>query len=130
MANTVTKTVILDGGRNLVVLVNISGDGSGEETNTLLVDRSAFDPVDGTELVIERVAGLVSGFTAALSFDALTDLVFLRLPDGKDFDHCWSEFAGVSSNKALDQANGDILLTTSGLGNGDVGTFILQMRKG
>ena len=128
MANTITKTTLLDGPRHLVQLINISGDASGDETNTVLVDRSAFAPTDGTELVVEKVEGLLSGFTAALSFDATADLTFVRLPDGDWFRHDWCDIGGVSSNKAGAGANGDILLTTSGLAS-ESGTFILHMRK-
>lgn len=129
MANTITATTLHDGPRNLVQLINIVGDGSGEETNTVLVDRSAFAPTDGTEIVVERIEGLVTAFTIALSFDATTDLIFARLPDGDLFCHDWRDFGGVSSNKAGAGANGDILLTTSSLGSGDSATFLLAMRK-
>lgn len=131
MANTITKTTLLDGPRNLVQIINIVGDESGEESNTVLVDRSTFEPVAGTELVVTKIEGLVSGFTAALSFDATADLVFVRLPDADWFCHDWKDIGGVSSNKAGAGANGDILLTTTGLatGAGDRATFILHMRK-
>lgn len=129
MPNTITKTTLLDGPRNLVQLINIVGDGSGEESGTVLVDRSAFAPTDGTELVVERIEGLLTGFSAALAFDANTDLVFVRLPDGDLFDHCWDRIGGVSSNRAGAGANGDIKITTSSLGNGDAATFYLHMRK-
>lgn len=131
MANTITKTTLLDGPRNLVQLINIAGEAAGtDETNTVLVDRSAFVPTDGTELVVERIEGLLTGFSAALSFEATADLVFARLPDGDWFSHCWEEWGGVSSNKAGAGANGDILLSTTGLtAAADVATFILHMRK-
>lgn len=129
MPNTITKTTLHDGPRNLVQLINIVGDGSGEETNTVLVDRSAFEPDDGTILVVEKVEGLLNAFTAALIFDATTDLVFLRLPADDYFCFDWSCIGGVSSNKAGAGAIGDILITTASLGNGDAGTFYLHMRK-
>lgn len=128
MANTITKTTLIDGPRNLVQLINIVGDGSGEESNTLLVDRSGFTPTDGTELVVEKIEGYLSAFTAALSFDATTDLVFARLP-ADWFCYDWQKIGGVSSNKAGTGSNGDILLTTSSLGSGDAATFYLHMRK-
>lgn len=129
MANTITKTTLHNGSRNLVQLINIVGDGSGEETNTVLVNRSTFAPTDGTEIVVEKISGLLTGFTAALIFDATADLVFVRLPDADWFIHDWESIGGVSSNKAGAGANGNILLTTASLGNGDAATFILQMRK-
>jgi len=128
MANTITKTTLLDGPRHLVQLINIVGDASGEETNTVLVDRSAFTPTDGTELVVEKIEGLLANFTATLSFDATTDLVFARLP-ADWFCLDWTCAGGVSSNKSGAGANGDILLTTSSLGAGDAATFTLFMRK-
>lgn len=131
MAHTVTKTTLEEGARNLIQLINIAGDGaSGDLSNTVLVDRSAFVPADGTEMVVEKIEGLLTGFTAALSFDATTDLVFLRLPDGDWFCHDWKPIGGVSSNKAGAGAIGDILITTSGLSaTTDVATFVLHMRK-
>lgn len=128
MSNTITKTTLHDGARNLIQLINILGDGSGDETNAVLVDRSAFTPTDGTELVVEGIEGVLNAFTAALSFDASTDLVFARLA-AESFALDWTKFGGVSSNKAGAGAIGDILLTTASLGSGDSGTFILRMRK-
>jgi hypothetical protein len=129
MANTVTVTKLLDGPRNLHLLVNIAGDGSGEETNRLLVDRSAYAPVDGTKLVVEKIDGHLTGFSARLSFDATADLEIAQLPDGEKFEYCFEKSGGIASSKAGAGANGDILLTTASLGNGDRGTFTLCLRK-
>lgn len=129
MSNTITKTTLVDGPRNLVILVNIVGDGSGEESGTSLVDRSAFAPTDGTETVVDKIEGYLSGHTIALSFDATTDLVFARLPSTDYFIYDWCDFGGVSSNKAGAGAAGDIIFTTSGLGSGDAATFYLHLRK-
>jgi hypothetical protein len=129
MANTITKTTLVDGARNLIQLINIVGDGSGEESNAVLVDRSAFAPADGTEIVVEKIEGMLTAFSATLSFEASTDLIFARLPASEWFCHDWTAIGGVSSNKAGAGANGDILLTTSSLGNGDAATFYLHMRK-
>jgi hypothetical protein len=131
MANVITKTTLLDGPRNLIVLVTIDGDASGNETNTLLINRSDYAPTDGTEIVVEKIEGLLSGFSATLSFDATADLPFAMLPDGDWFCYDWERIGGVSSNKAGAGSNGDILLTTAGLDAGatDSATFYLHMRK-
>lgn len=128
MSNTITKTTLLDG-QNLVQLINIVGDGSGEETNTVLVDRSAFAPTDGTEIVVEKIEGYSGAFTMALSFEATTDLVFVRIPASDQYCWDWRKIGGISSNRAGAGANGDILLTTDSLGNGDAATFTIHMRK-
>lgn len=124
---TITSTILINGSRNLIVLVNITGDG--DAADAVLIDRSAFAPTDGTEIVVEKIEGLLVGATAALSFDATTDLVFVRLPDGDWFRHDWEAIGGVSSNKAGAGANGDILITTTGFATGDSATFYLHMRK-
>lgn len=131
MANVITRTVLHDGPRNLILLINIDGDASGEEVATVLVDRQTYAPIDGTELVVEKVQGMLRGFVATLLFDATADLAFVHLPDTEMFDFDWEDIGGVSSNKAGAGATGDILITTTGLATdaADAATFILQMRK-
>lgn len=129
MANTITTTTLLDGARYLAVLVSIVGDGSGDESNTKIVDRSAFAPTSGTETVVEKINGHLSGFTARLSFDASTDLIFASLPDGNSAKYNFCGVGGLSSNASGAGSIGDVLLTTVGLGSGEHGTFLLQMRK-
>ena len=128
MANTISKTTLLDGVRNLVVLVNITGDGSGEESATILIDRSDYAPTSGLELVVERISGNLSGFTAVLLFDATTDLAIAQLP-ADWFEYDWREAGGISSVRAGTGYTGDLLITTSSLGNGDRATLTLFMRK-
>ncbi len=128
MANTITKTTVVNGEVNLVQIINISGDGSGEETNLLLVDRSTFAPTSGTAVIVDKIEGYLSGFSASLIFDASTDLIFARLP-ADYFCYDWRCFGGIHSGKAGAGANGDILISTASLGSGDAGTFYLHMRK-
>jgi len=129
MANTITKTTLEDGVRNLVVLVNISGDGSGDESKTLLIDRSTYAPTDGLKLVVVELNGMLDGFTAKLEFDGTTDLQIAGMPNGQQFEFDWDEVGGIASSKAGAGYNGDILLTTTGLGANERGTFTLFMRK-
>lgn len=128
MVNTITKTTLIDGQRNLVVLVSILGDGSGDETNTAIVTRNAFAPTD-TELVVEKISGHLSGFTARLIFDATTKLTLAQMPDGYRTTYDYCGFGGISSNKAGVGAVGNLLISTTGLGAGEGGTFVLEMRK-
>ncbi len=128
MANTITKTTVVNGDVNLIQIISVVGDGSGEETNLLLVDRSTFAPVAGTAMIVDKIEGYLSGFSAALLFDATADLTFARLP-ADCFSYDWRCFGGIHSGKAGAGANGDILISTSSLGAGDAGTFYLHMRK-
>jgi hypothetical protein len=113
------------------VLVNIDGDASGNETNTLLIDRSDYAPTDSAETVVTRIEGQLKGFSAILSFEADTDLPFAQLPADDQFCYDWRTAGGISSNKAGAGANGDILITTSGLDAGadDAATFTIYMTK-
>jgi len=129
MAASFTSTVLEDGPRNLILLINIVGDGLGELTNALLVDRSTFAPTDGTKSRVDKVEGNLDGFSATLSFDATADLVFAALPADDLFSYDWWEEGGISSNKAGAGANGDILLTTVGTAANERGTFTIWIRK-
>jgi hypothetical protein len=128
MANTITKTTLIDGPRNLVVLVNIVGDASGNESGTVLLNRSDYAPTDGTEFSVKKIEGHLSGFSAQLLFEATADLEFAQLPASDYFCYDWRCEGGISSNKAGAGANGDILITTSDLG-AERGTFTIHCTK-
>lgn len=123
MANTVTKTVIHNGDKNYVVLVNIVGDGSGELTDTTVAAASAI----GTAATILRVNYAMTGFSAALEWDATTDVQAVAIRED-NHDFCFHEFGGVP-NFATTGKTGNLFLTTTGLGNGDKGTILVHLRK-
>lgn len=128
MAAAATVTILENGERNLVALVNISGT-TGDLSASTLIDRSAYAPA-GTKLRVDKIDGVLDGFTATLSFDATADLAFAQLPDGVKFKFNWMKTGGVKSPKAGAGASGDILITTTGFtGSPDRGTFTLWMRK-
>ena len=129
MANTITKTTLVNGARNLIVHVTIVGDGSGDESASKLIDRSDYAPTDGSKTVLEKVEGHLTAFSARLLFDATTDLEICQFPSDEAFFYDWNDAGGIPSVKAGTGYNGDILITTSSLGNGDRGTFTLYMRK-
>lgn len=125
MANTITRTTLVDGAGKYVVLFTIIGDGSGEETATR-VNTTSGDL--GTNASILKVQGAVSGFQARLLFDATTDVYALQLPTDVDIEFNFREFGGVK-NFAGSGKTGDILITTNGLGAGDSGSFIITCLK-
>lgn len=127
MANTIQTQVINNGPRNLILKTYILGDGSGEETGTLLVDVSAYT---ATAVKIIGVHSALSGFVADLLWDATTDVTALHLPD-YEFNLNGPQigwFGGLVNNAGVGKT-GDILITTTGLGAGDDGTIILEMVK-
>lgn len=127
MVNTITKQTLVDGERNLVVKVQISGDGSGEETATNLIDVSTFANAP-SEVKIRRIKGDLVGFSAQLVWDADTDVKIVDLNSTGEIDLDYTRFGGLI-NDAGSGKTGDIMLTTSGLGSGDEGTLTLEMQK-
>ena len=124
MVNTVEVQTLVSGPRNLVLKVHIDGDGSGEETDTLIVDASAYG---ASEVKIMGVHGDFSGFTAELEWDATTNVHAMNIPD-YDVDADFTKFGGLINNAGAGKT-GDILITTTGLGLGDTGHLILEMKK-
>lgn len=127
MVNTVTNQILNDGERNLIVKVQISGDGSGEESARLLIDVSTFANAPG-EVKIRRITGDLVGFSAQLLWDADIDVKIVDLNSTGEIDLNYTRFGGLI-NDAGSGKTGDIMLTTSGLGSGDEGTIILEMWK-
>lgn len=126
MANTITEKIIANGTRNLVLEYQITGDGSGEETGTVLVDHSALGA--SGDLAIKKHYSALNGFSAALSWDATAPVHALALEEGEGGVD-WTDAGGVVKNNAGDGKTGDVKITTTGLGSGDKGTIRLWMVK-
>lgn len=129
MANTVTKQTLHDGGRNYVVHVFLSSDGvAGDLAGEVIADVSTLDPIP-TDVKLMRAYGNLSGFAATLKWDATTDVDFLQLADGVDFDFDFRRIGGLINNAGAGVA-GDVLLDTSGFAAaGDEGHITLEFVK-
>ncbi|RMH21709.1 MAG: hypothetical protein D6698_02320 [Gammaproteobacteria bacterium] len=129
MANTVTKTTLIDGPRHVVVHVYLASDGlAGELTDEVLIDVSALTP-SANDLTLECVWYSLNGFSGVLEWDATTDVPFLVLQDS---DCCFMDFRGIGGipNNAGAGKTGDLTLTTTGFtAAGDAGTITLKCKK-
>lgn len=125
MANTIARQVILNGSRNYVLRVTIIGDGSGEET-ALRLNSTTGDL--GTNPKIISIQGALSGFSARLLWDATTDEYCLQVPSDNPVDWCFDKFGGLI-NTQPSGVTGDLVITTSGLGNGDSGVLFIAFSK-
>lgn len=126
MVNSIEKQTIVNGPKNLVVKAHIDGDGSGEETDTILINVSDYA---ATEVSIIGIHTTLSGFTADLIWDATANVACINIPDYEynlngDIKH----FGGLPNNAGAGKT-GDILITTIGLGASEHGTIILEMKK-
>lgn len=130
MANAITKQTIIDGSRLLIVKIHIDGDGSGEETGTVLVDASTYSPAY-TDCRLKSLHANLSGFTCDLSWDATAPVIITNIPDYEvswDDSETLARTGGVPNNAGTGKT-GDILITTIGLGAGDHGTFVFELVK-
>ena len=127
MANTISTTTIINGSRVLLVSVNIDGDGSGEETDTVIVDFSALAP-EAEKLGLKKAYANLAGFSAKLEWDATTDAFLTNFSIGEsglDF----SNIGGPLIDRSGTGRTGDVLVTTLGLGAGEAGKIILEFVK-
>ena len=131
MANTISAKVVLDGQRKIVLEYDILGDGSGEETDTVLIDFSTLsipNRMDYTNIAIERIIWVFSGFSAYLSWDATTNVRFLEL-NANNGGYDFTAAGGPLTSNAGTGATGDVVITTAGLGAGDHGTIRIEGKK-
>jgi len=114
MANTITKTERLDGSRKYVLEVEITGDGSGDETAASLIDVSGLSPA-ANAIAIEKIYWALDGFSARLLWDATTDVDAFVMPEGEggiDFRMVGAPLQNTSGAGKT----GDLLLASTGLG--------------
>jgi len=73
MANTIVTQTLKDASKEAIIKVTILGDGSGEETDTILFDASAY-AVGGavTDTNLREIEYALDGFSMNLSWDAST----------------------------------------------------------
>jgi len=132
MANTVTSTVLLNGNKRQVVHLYIAGDGTGEVTTSTVYNYATdtYAPTDKTALRVEKINVGNDAFSPLFSWDGTTPFVVwdfgnngVTHGDGVDF----SGFGGIRNLAGV--PNGNLTVTTVGLGAGEHMTAILVIRK-
>tara|TARA_R110000868_G_scaffold333250_1_gene594075 strand:+ start:995 stop:1387 length:393 start_codon:yes stop_codon:yes gene_type:complete len=126
MANTVTTQTILDGDRNLVLLLTGVLDTS-DEARVIKVDVSSFVPAP-TRIRVDRIRHSISGqLSVILDWDASTPVRFAALTGQGEVDA--RKFGGLQDNGGAGRT-GDIYLTTVGWASGSqTYTIVLEMTK-
>lgn len=128
----VLVTKLHDGAKSAVFHVAITGDGSGDVTDAVLIDPTQFDvPMPAAPgLTIERLWYDLAGFDARLEFDNLiSDTLAWSMTGGQSatFDFC--DIGGLKDRSAPLDGTGKLTLTTSGLLVDGVGTLVIKVRK-
>lgn len=126
MANTIDIQLIQDGTRDTIIKVDILGDGSGDESGTVIFDASTYLNTT-VEKKLWRYEYALQGFVADLDWDATAPAPLATLVENHHEEVLWEWFGGYS-NAYFAGRTGDILLTTVGLGAGDRGHIILYVK--
>lgn len=115
----------MDGSIVTEIRVYILGDGTGEETDKVVVDASALDGANNASQVRE-IQWATTGFTALLEYDQTADDPIAFLPEGEG-KLCFKK-APIANDGGAGNT-GDIVMTTVGLGSGDSGEIIISLKK-
>ena len=127
MAAIVKTTFQLNGSFKFIAVVQITGDAAGDISQVDAVQVSALTAGIGgvpTEFKIDSVDWEFTGFTGSLNWHGDVDTLALALPqyDGS------IQFTQPLNNDAGAGKDGDLHLTTNGLGAGMTGTIIIKGR--
>jgi hypothetical protein len=131
MANVVTTQTLLDGPRNIVILLTGVLDTSNEAKNTK-VDISTFAAKTNgdtpTRVTVQEIVYTVSGnLKVLLNWDATTDVTFAALSGQGEL--CAEEYGGIKNNAGAG-VTGDIELSTAGWASGtETYTVLLTLKK-
>jgi hypothetical protein len=133
VANTVTKTVLLEGSKNYILHVYLESDGvEGELNNYVLVDPyvefSPAFPRNG-QITIEKIWASLSFFDAHISFDALEKYNSWVLSRDTGHFHDFNSIGGLKDRSGAEHT-GKLLITTKDFAPaGTKGSLILKIRK-
>jgi len=128
MANTVTIRKLLDGSKVSTIQIDIIGDASGEETDTVIIDASDLSGAP-TDYKIRAIQWALIGMSAELNWDATANVHAFSLPAGSDGLR-FSDTGTHLQNNAGAGKTGDLLITTAGLADaGSNGTIIIELQK-
>ena len=128
MAITVTSQTIVDGPKNIIVKVSMTGNETAPKDYTL-VDASSFTGggVTSTSLAIMRVQYSIGPFSASLLFHATENVEAFVLPDSRYSDIDFSDVGGIPNNAGAGKT-GDIVLSLEARLSGKA-SFVFHLRK-
>ena len=133
MADIVTSTTIIDGGRQAVMSFTYQYVDGGNESAVTKVDVSALSTSgDGTTCTGVRIAEVwwtTVGMSVLVESDATADICLMQLSaDGPGYLD-YTDIGGLTSSLGS-SPNGDILFTTTGAGAvGDTYNVVFRMIK-
>ena len=129
MANTVTQRTLHGAGdsRYIIKHIYVKGDGSGEVSNVVVYDNSAFIN-DTSRGSVWRVSFAGADMVCRLDWDQTTKSPLITANPVNSPKFNFSGFGGISNPNGTG-ATGDIVLSTTGLASGEEVTIILMIRQ-
>lgn len=124
MANIIGIHEIVNGPRNLVLNIDIEGDGSADET----IPIAEADLHNCGTFRLDQVWAHLAGFEAYLEWDGPSKVKFLHIPQDMEIDQCFRRQGGITNPKMANYT-GDVNLVTDGLGAGETGSIFLHFVK-
>lgn len=124
--STITTSKILDDTYNTIVKYAIEGDAGGDYLVDVLYDHTHFYNKEPLKRLY-KIEYALTGFDAILYWDG-TAVDLLVTLEKDHHEHACFEWCGGLSNKNIAGANGDILITTSGLTTAKNGYIILYLK--
>ena len=132
MADAVTATTVIDGGRTAVIYCTNTSDGTGESA-VVKVDASALSSSqDGTACTgvrIEKIVFSNVGMGVKILWDASTDVIAAQLPADYSDTLDYSDISGLPNVAASGGKTGDIQFTTVGHTSGDTYSIVVYCLK-
>ena len=131
MPNTVIKTKLLDGPRQVIYHIYIKSDGkSGEVINYPVIDPAEYN-LKGPSFAIESVTWGFNGFTGKFKFDYLADGTLVWVLPSSAANHVdFEPYGALTDRSSKLDGSGKILFSTIGMGDwGDEGSFVIKIRK-
>ena len=104
MSNSITAHTIVNGTRNLILQFNMVADGTGNESDTTLIDLNEYVEEPGLRLprdfTIKKISGLTSaGCSVKFFFGSNTapNRLFYETVTDRPFEEDWSASGGLPS---------------------------------
>lgn len=128
--SSVIVTPLINGERNVVLHVYIKGDGLGDVEDYELADPADYGMTgEDRFFTIDKIQSGLSGFSATLKFEYLaSDTLIWAIPEFHS-DYDFTCHGGLKDRSSVLDGTGKILISTSGLANGDHGSFVIKLRK-
>ncbi len=134
MAHKINITKLMDGPKQAIFHVYIENDGaSGEIVDQVIVNPVTLVPtMKGVpSLTLEKTLHSFAGFDVKLEFESLVnDTPIWVLAERGENHTCFKGFSGLKDRSSALDGSGKLMFTTVGFTSaGDMGSFIIQVRK-